>query len=117
MAFHPWLHIGNRHGEIQLLPSLQALSKKEPDQLARLMLFAQVLYSIWLVRCKQVHDGTPRFIAIDAPLRAAEDTLHAQSIVLSPGRKYVCLIMAKQLIARWRTSLLTQRNPHLLTLP
>ncbi|CAM6082402.1 unnamed protein product [Calypogeia fissa] len=117
-TFYPWLHIGNRRGNIHLLESLQHLSRKEPDQTARLTLFAQVTYSLWLMRCKQVHDGTSRFIATEVPLRAAEDTLRAQSVVLPPGRKYVRLIMAKQLIARWRMALtLSLRDPHLLAIP
>ncbi|CAM6087319.1 unnamed protein product [Calypogeia fissa] len=100
---------------MRLLKTVQHLSRKDSDRTAHLMLFAQIAYSIWLARNNHVLEGSPGFIAIEVPLRVTEDDLHAQSLVLLSGRKYVRLIMAKQLIAGWRAShLLMQRNPQLL---
>ncbi|CAM6107921.1 unnamed protein product [Calypogeia fissa] len=116
-AFHTWLQLGNRRGDLCFLEVVQHLFKKDTERTAHLMLFAQVTYSIWLSRNKHVLEGTPRFIALETPLRAAEDALRALALSLPPGRKYVRIIMAEQLVARWRTAhFFSHRDPRRLPL-
>ncbi|CAM6124134.1 unnamed protein product [Calypogeia fissa] len=98
----PWLQVGDRRGQINLLQVLGLLLPKRANHTARLMLLVQVLHTIWIARMKHVREGLPRSFFIDTPLRAAVDSLRAMALNLSPGSKYLRIITAKQGIQQWR---------------
>ncbi|CAM6091051.1 unnamed protein product [Calypogeia fissa] len=97
-----WLQVGDRRGRLSLIQELGALLSKHAGHTAHLMLMVQVLHSIWIARMKHVREGLSRSFFSDTPLHAAADALRAMALTLSPDRKYVQIITAKQCIQQWR---------------
>ncbi|CAM6086064.1 unnamed protein product [Calypogeia fissa] len=112
----PWLNLGTRRGALQLLPCIQSLTCKSPDQIARLFMFTQALQSIWRSRNQHVLEGKPRSHRVELTLSMAEDHIRALALPLFPGRKRVRLNMAKQLLTGWRLEYLASSRHQLQTL-